>query len=39
MGDCRLMTAEACDALDDDERIDWAEDEDNGSCLPNPCVF
>jgi len=41
VGQCRLMTADACDALD--ERLfeidGAAEDEGGGSCLPNPCVF
>lgn len=41
VGQCRLMTAEACDALDDRlfESDGAADDEGGGSCLPNPCVF
>jgi hypothetical protein len=40
-GRCRIMTEEACDALDD--RLfatdGEADSEDAGSCLPNPCAF
>jgi hypothetical protein len=41
VGKCRLMTEDACDALDDrllDEDGE-ANIEDSGSCLPNPCTF
>jgi len=38
VGRCRLLTAAACDALD--ERMDDGEADDagSGSCLPNPCA-
>ena len=36
VGDCRIMTADACFDLGD--RVD-AEDEGSGSCTPNPCVY
>lgn len=41
VGRCRIMSEDACDALDD--RL-WdldgeANDEDTGHCTPNPCVF
>jgi len=41
VGQCRLMTADACDALDERlfEMDGAADDEGGGSCLPNPCVF
>jgi hypothetical protein len=40
VGRCRLMTPDACDALDDRlfEADGAADDEGPGSCLPNPCV-
>ena len=38
-GRCRLMTPHACDALDESESVDSADDEGPGSCLPNPCSF
>lgn len=41
VGHCRLMTADACDALDERlfETDGAADDDGGGSCLPNPCVF
>jgi len=41
VGQCRLMTSDACDALDERlfESDGAADDEGGGSCLPNPCVF
>jgi hypothetical protein len=41
VGQCRLMSPKACDALDERlfERDGAADDEGSGSCLPNPCVF
>ncbi len=40
IGQCRLMTGAACDALDERlfESDGAADDEGGGSCLPNPCV-
>ncbi|HZP39904.1 MAG TPA: hypothetical protein VFD84_00170 [Candidatus Binatia bacterium] len=37
VGKCRVMTPAKCD--DAAEKLDYAEDEGPGSCLPNPCVF
>ena len=37
VGKCRIMSVDQCDELTN--RLDWAEDADPGSCLPNPCVF
>lgn len=37
VGDCKVMTVDHCAQLED--TLDWAEDADPGSCLPNPCVF
>jgi hypothetical protein len=41
VGRCRVMTEESCDALDDRlfDSDGGADNEDTGSCLPNPCVF
>ena len=41
IGRCRIMTEDACEALDDQlfESDGEADDEGPGSCLPNPCVF
>ena len=41
VGYCRIMTEEACDALDDRlfEPGGTADVEDTGSCLPNPCAY
>lgn len=39
MGQCRVTTIDACDALGSREDLDWVEDVDGGSCAPNPCVF
>lgn len=41
VGRCRVMTENACDALDERlfESDGGADSEDTGSCLPNPCVF
>src|SRR5438477_61345 len=36
VGACKMMSPDACDKLSD--QVD-AEDEDSGSCVPNPCVF
>jgi hypothetical protein len=36
-GACRVVTVERCDEMS--EQLEWAEDADPGSCLPNPCVF
>jgi hypothetical protein len=36
VGTCRMMRPDACDALSEHED---AEDEGNGSCVPNPCAF
>lgn len=37
IGKCRVVSVDQCDQLAD--QLDWAEDFDPGSCLPNPCVF
>ena len=41
VGECRLMTPAACDALDERlfESDGAADDEGGGSCMPNPCVY
>ena len=39
VGHCRMMTPDACDALDDQMESGEADDEDSGSCLPNPRAF
>jgi hypothetical protein len=38
VGRCRLLTAPACDALDDRMDDGEADDAGSGSCLPNPCA-
>jgi hypothetical protein len=38
VGRCRLLTAAACDALDDRMDDGEADDAGSGSCLPNPCA-
>jgi len=40
-GRCRIMTEDACEALDDQlfDTDGEADVEDAGSCLPNPCTF
>lgn len=37
VGQCKITTVDKCDQLS--EQLDWAEDADPGSCLPNPCIF
>lgn len=37
VGQCKVTTVDHCDQLSD--QLDWAEDADPGSCLPNPCIF
>ena len=37
VGECRMISAEECDALT--EQVDWSEDVGGGSCTPNPCQF
>jgi hypothetical protein len=41
VGRCRIMTEDACDTLDDRlfDTDGEADDEEAGSCLPNPCTF
>lgn len=39
VGQCRIMTIDACAALGEREDLDWVEDMDAGSCTPNPCLF
>jgi hypothetical protein len=41
VGRCRITTEAACDALDDRlfDSNGEADDEETGSCLPNPCSF
>jgi hypothetical protein len=39
VGRCRMMTADACDALDASGHVDSADDVDPGSCSPSPCPF
>jgi len=38
-GSCRLMSPDACDALDESGRVDSADDEGAGSCMPDTCTF
>jgi hypothetical protein len=38
VGRCRLVTAAACEALDDRMDDGEADDAGSGSCLPNPCA-
>ena len=37
VGQCKITTVDHCAQLSD--QLDWAEDADPGSCLPNPCIF
>ena len=37
VGTCKVMTPDKCDALN--QKVDDAEDDGSGSCLPNPCTF
>ena len=37
VGKCKVVTVDQCDQMS--EQLEWAEDADPGSCLPNPCVF
>lgn len=37
VGQCKVVSVERCEQLSD--QLDWAEDADPGSCVPNPCVF
>ncbi len=41
VGSCRIMSEDACNALDDRlfDNDGEADSEDAGSCLPNPCTF
>ena len=39
VGQCKVMTPDACDALSDRDDLDYVEDADAGSCTPNPCLF
>ena len=39
VGQCRITTVDACDALSQRDDLDWVEDADAGSCTPNPCLF
>jgi hypothetical protein len=42
VGKCRIMSEDACDALDErlfDQDTGEASSEDTGSCLPNPCTL
>jgi hypothetical protein len=41
VGRCRVMSPDACDALDDRlfDQDGEADDWDTGSCSPNPCLF
>jgi len=39
VGRCRMMSPDACDALDRQMENGGADDMDSGSCLPNPCAF
>jgi len=42
VGKCRVMSEDACDALDErlfNDDQGEANNEDTGSCLPNPCTF
>ncbi len=39
VGQCRIMTPDACDGLTNRSDLDWVEDVDVGSCTPNPCLF
>jgi hypothetical protein len=39
VGRCRMMSPDACDALDSQMENGGADDMDSGSCLPNPCAF
>ena len=37
VGKCKVVSVDQCDQMS--EQLEWAEDADPGSCLPNPCVF
>ena len=41
VGQCRIMSEDACEAFDDRlyDRDGEADDDGPGSCLPNPCLF
>ncbi len=39
VGQCRMMSPDACSALDDQMDSGEADDEGSGSCVPNPCTF
>lgn len=39
VGRCRMLSPDACDALDDQIENGEADDMGSGSCLPNPCAF
>jgi hypothetical protein len=39
VGRCRMMSPDACDALDAQMNQGGADDMDSGSCVPNPCPF
>ncbi len=39
VGRCRMMSPDACDALDSQMENGEADDMDSGSCLPNPCAL
>jgi len=39
VGQCRMLTAATCDALDSQMDTGGADDLGSGSCVPNPCAF
>jgi len=39
VGQCKLMSPDACDALSERDDLDYVEDAEGGSCTPNPCLF
>jgi hypothetical protein len=39
VGQCRIMTVDACEEMGLREDLDWVEDVEGGSCTPNPCLF